>query len=154
MITKRQYIEYLISTPVNYTCSHLADHLEGVSHDTITDYLQREKLTARRLWELVQPLVKDSEAAYLLVDDSVQNKQYSRKIELVRKQYSGAVHGLVRGIGIINLVHSDGEDFYPIDVDTTLSVDQMMTIYRKRGNVEPISRSSRMHRWKNPRPKL
>jgi len=115
MITKRQYIEYLISTPVNYTCSHLAEHLEGVSHDTITDYLQREKLTARGLWELVEPLLKDSEAGYLIVDDSVQNKQYSRKIELVKKQYSGAVHGLVRGIGVINLVHSDGEDFYPID---------------------------------------
>ena len=115
MITKRQYIEYLISTPVNYTCSHLAEHLDGVSHDAITDYLQREKLTARSLWDLVQPLVQDSEAAYLLVDDSVQNKQYSRKIELVKKQYSGAAHGLVRGIGVINLVHSDGTDFYPID---------------------------------------
>jgi len=115
MITKREYIEYLISTPVNYTCSHLAAHLEGVSHDVITDYLQREKLTARGLWELVEPLVKDSEAAYLIVDDSVQNKQYSHKIELVKKQYSGAAHGLVRGIGVVNLVHSDGEDFYPID---------------------------------------
>lgn len=115
MITKRQYIEYLISTPVNYTCTHLADHLEGVSHDAITDYLQREKLTARGLWELVQPLVKDREEAYLIVDDSVQSKQYSRKIELVKKQYSGAVHGLVRGIGVVNLVHSDGEQFYPID---------------------------------------
>lgn len=115
MITKRQYIEYLISTPVNYTCSNLAEHLEGVSHDAIGDYLQREKLTARGLWELVQPLLKDDENAYLIVDDSVQNKQYSRKIELVKKQYSGAVHGLVRGIGVVNLVHSDGEDFYPID---------------------------------------
>lgn len=100
---------------MNYTCSHLAEHLEGVSHDAITDYLQREKLTARGLWEWGQCLLKDSEAAYLLVDDSVQNKQYSRKIELVKKQYSGAEHGLVRGIGVINLVHSDGEDFYPID---------------------------------------
>jgi SRSO17 transposase len=115
MITKRQYIEFLISTPVNYTCSHLAEHLEGVSHDAITDYLQREKLTARGLWDLVQPLLKDSEAAYLLVDDSVQNKQYSHKMELVKKQYSGATHGLVRGIGVVNLVHSDGADFYPID---------------------------------------
>ena len=42
MITKRQYIEYLISTAVNYTCSHLAEHLEGVSHDAVTDYLQQE----------------------------------------------------------------------------------------------------------------
>ena len=49
------------------------------------------------------------------VDDSVQNKQYSERIELVKRQYSGAEHGLVRGIGVVNLVHSDGEVFYPID---------------------------------------
>lgn len=114
-MTKRQYIEYLISTPVNYTCTNLAAHLEGVSHDAISDYLQRDKLTARGLWELVAPLLSDSAAAYLIVDDSVQNKQYSHKIELVKRQYSGAEHGLVRGIGVINLVHSDGQDFYPID---------------------------------------
>ena len=115
MITKRQYIEYLISTPINYTCTNLADHLEGLSHDAVSDYLQREQLTARGLWELVQPLLKDGPQSYLIVDDSVQNKQYSHKIELVKKQYSGAVHGLVRGIGVVNLVHSDGEEFYPID---------------------------------------
>jgi len=44
-------------------------------------------------------------------------KRYSQFIELVKLQYSGAEHGLVRGIGIVNLVHSAGEqqDFYPID---------------------------------------
>jgi SRSO17 transposase len=115
MMSKRQYIEYLISTASNYTCSNLAEHLEGMSHDAVSDYLQRDKLTARHLWDLVAPLLKDSESAYLIVDDSVQNKQYSRKIELVKKQYSGAEHGLVRGIGVVNLVHSDGTDFYPID---------------------------------------
>lgn len=115
MITKRQYIEYLISTPSNYTCSNLAKHLEGISHDAVSDYLRRDKLTARHLWDLVAPLLHDSEAAYLIVDDSVQNKQYSQKIELVKKQYSGAEQGLVRGIGVVNLLHSDGSDFYPID---------------------------------------
>jgi len=115
MITKRQYIEYLISTSVNYTCTNLADHLEGQSHDVVSDYLQRETLTARSLWERVQALLNDTPQSYLIVDDSVQNKQYSRKIELVKKQYSGAVHGLVRGIGVVNLVHSDSTDFYPID---------------------------------------
>jgi hypothetical protein len=36
---------------------------------------------------------------------------------LVKLQYSGAEHGLVRGIGIVNLVHSAGaeKDFYPMD---------------------------------------
>ena len=115
MINRRQYIEYLISTSGNYTCSNLATHLDGVSHDAVTDYLREDRLTAHSLWERVEPLLKDSEDAYLLVDDSVQNKQYSQRIELVKRQYSGAEHGLVRGIGVVNLVHSDGEVFYPID---------------------------------------
>src|SRR5436853_11922 len=47
MLTKEQYIEFLISTPVNYTCTHLADHLSGISHDSITDLLHSQRLTAQ-----------------------------------------------------------------------------------------------------------
>ena len=117
MITKCQYVEYLISTVANFTGTHLAEHLDGVSHDTVTDYLQSQHLTARHLWELVGGLINDGEHAFLIADDSVHDKRYSRFIELVRKQYSGAEHGLVRGIGVVNLVHSSGAagDFYPID---------------------------------------
>jgi hypothetical protein len=117
MITKLQYVEFLISTIANYTGTHLAEHLDQVSHDTITDFLQSERLTARHLWELVAGLIADSSQAFLIADDSVQDKRYSRFIELVRQQYSGVEHGLVRGIGIVNLVHSSGQsgEFYPID---------------------------------------
>ena len=111
-----QYIEYLISTPLNYTCSNLADHLDHTSHDVVTDYLQRERLTAHHLWEVAQHLIDDSEESYLIIDDSVQNKQYSKAIELVKRQYSGATGGLVRGIGVVNLVHTNGKgDFCPAD---------------------------------------
>lgn len=117
MISKQQYVEYLISTVGNFSSTNLADHLDEVSHDTITDYLRRERHTSRTLWELVDELIADSPKAFLIVDDSVQDKRYSRFIELVKLQYSGAEHGLVRGIGIVNLVHSAGtkQDFYPID---------------------------------------
>ena len=110
-------MEYLICTVSNFTGTNLAEHLDEVSHDTITDYLQTERLTARMLWELVEGLIDDSPEAFLIVDDSVQDKRYSRFIELVKLQYSGAEHGLVRGIGIVNLVHSGGseKDFFPID---------------------------------------
>lgn len=76
-----------------------------------------ERHTARGLWELVEGLLQDRPEAFLLVDDSVQNKRYSQFIELVKLQYSGGEHGLVRGIGIVNLVHSAGDqkDFYPMD---------------------------------------
>lgn len=117
MITKQQYVEYLISTFGNYTGSHLAEHLDGVSHDVITDYLRSERLTSRHLWELVAPLISDGPDAFLILDDSVQDKRYSRFIELVKRQYSGAEHGTVRGIGVVNLVHSSGAagDFWPLD---------------------------------------
>ncbi len=115
MVTKKQYIEYLLHTPINYTGSNLANHLEQVSHDAVSDYLNREKATARQVWELAKEVIKDDEKSYLIVDDSVQDKRYSRKIELVKNQYSGAEHGLVNGIGIVNLVHSDGTTFAPID---------------------------------------
>ena len=117
MITKQQYVEYLICTIGNFTGTNLAEHLDNVSHDTITDYLQAERLTAHGLWELAGGLIEDSPEAFMIVDDSVQDKRYSRFIELVKMQYSGAEHGLVRGIGVVNLVHSAGaeKDFYPID---------------------------------------
>src|SRR6476660_9927049 len=98
MMRKQQYIEYLLNTPVNYTCSNLAQHLEGVSHNAVSDFLQRGRTTAQRVWELVEPLLNNGETAYLIVDDSVQNKQYSQHIGLVQRQYSGAEHGLVRGM--------------------------------------------------------
>ena len=117
MITKKQYIEYLLSTPINYTCSNLSEHLEKVSHDVVSDFLQNSKFTPKDVWELVKNRIDDSAEAFLLVDDSVQNKEYSHSIETVKRQYSGNEHGLVKGIGLVNLVHTNGQtgDFYPIN---------------------------------------
>ena len=117
MITKKQYIEYLLTTPINYTCSNLSEHLEKVSHDVVTDFLQNSKFTPKDLWSLVKERIDDSEEAFLLVDDSVQNKEYSHSIETVKLQYSGNEHGLVKGIGLVNLVHTNGfeGDFYPVN---------------------------------------
>jgi hypothetical protein len=119
-VTKQQYIQYLIATNTNYTCTNLSDHLDssfGTSHDAISDYLLREKLTPRGLWELVAPLIVNAPSGYLIVDDGVQNKQYSKSIELVKLQYSGAEGGLVRGIAVVNLLHSSGldGDYFPVD---------------------------------------
>lgn len=82
MVTKRKYIEYLISTPSNYTCSNLAGHLDGVSHDAVSHILHRDKLIARQLWELASQLIKVSANSFLIVDDSVQDKRYSKNNEL------------------------------------------------------------------------
>ena len=115
MVTKKQSIEYLLHTPINYTATNLANHIVGVSHDAISDYLAREKATARQIWDMAKAVIKDAEDSYLIVDDRVQDKRYSRKIALVKNHYSGAEQGLVNGIGIVNFVHSNGKDYAPID---------------------------------------
>lgn len=117
MITKQKYVEYLLSTPTNYTCTNLAEHLEGVSPDGVSDFLSRERLTPRHLWELVRGRINDSGEAFLIADDSIQAKRYSRFIERVKRQYSGNEPGLVKGIGVVNLAHGSGAagDFWPID---------------------------------------
>jgi hypothetical protein len=69
----------------------LADHLEGeqaVSHDAVSDFLRREKITPRRLWDVVAPLLHDSPDNYLIIDDSIQDKRCSKKIGLVKRQLS------------------------------------------------------------------
>jgi SRSO17 transposase len=105
----------VISTPTNFTGTNLAEPMDETSHDAINDDLRREKYTARSVWDLAEPLINDSPESYLIVDDSVQDKHHSNVIEMVKRQYSGNVHGLVKGIGIVNLVHTDKTDYYPID---------------------------------------
>lgn len=88
--TKLDYCQYLLSSPINYTVTNLANHLDGISHDRINRYLQGEKLTPHLLWDNVKLLVQPSATAYLLFDDTVLDKRHSASIELTRRQYSAA----------------------------------------------------------------
>lgn len=116
-MNKKYYIEYLLHTPFNYTCTNLADHSEKLSHDRVNRFLCNEKFTPSALWDLVQDHLSDHADSVIIADDSVQDKRYSKFIDLVKKQYSGNEHGTVRGINLVNFVHSSGNDgdFFPID---------------------------------------
>lgn len=62
--SKLDYCQYLLSSPVNYTVTNLAEHLDGISHDRINRYLRGEKLSPRLLWENVKGSVQTSESTY------------------------------------------------------------------------------------------
>ena len=109
MLTQTTYIEYLLSTPKHHTCTHLAAHLPEVRYDQVNRFLRTSKLPINSLRELAEPLLHDSPEAFLLVDDSVQDKRYSHFIDLTKRQYSGNAHGMATGIGLVNLVHGSGE---------------------------------------------
>jgi len=103
--TKLNYCQYLLSSQINYTITNLAEHLEQISHDAINYYLKREKLTPRLLWENVKDIIEEDANGYIIFDDSVLDKRYSQEIEMVRRQYSGNEHGVVKGIGVVSCVY-------------------------------------------------
>jgi hypothetical protein len=57
----------------------------------------------------------DRTIGYLVVDDTVLDKPYASQIPFVKKQYSGKHHRVVKGIGLVNLLWSEGTKFIPID---------------------------------------
>lgn len=115
--TKLDYCQYLLSSQINYTMTNLAEHLESISHDKINYYLKNEKLTPRILWENVKDLIVTDENAYIIFDDSVLDKRYSEEIEIVRRQYSGNEHGILKGIGLVSCIYVNPkfQTFWVID---------------------------------------
>lgn len=111
------YCQYLLSTQVNYTCTHFAEHVDGLSHDSVHRFLRDEKLTPRLLWEQAQPLIVQSSYAYIIFDDTVLDKRHSRAIEMARRQYSGNAHGIIKGIGVVNCLYLDpiNQQFWLLD---------------------------------------
>jgi DDE family transposase len=115
--TKLDYCQYLLSSQVNYTLTNLAEHLKSFSHDTINRYLKGEKLSPRLLFEQTRSLLEIDPEAYLIFDDTVLEKSFGPKIEVVRKQWSGNKKGVIRGVGVVSCVYVNPktEHFWLVD---------------------------------------
>jgi len=116
-ISRLDYCQYLLVSQINYTLTNFADHSERFSHDTLNRYLKGEKLSPKLTWENVRNQVVQSPKGFVVFDDTVADKNFSHKIELVRRQYSGNAHGVIKGIGIVTCVYvnPDLEQFWIID---------------------------------------
>lgn len=87
---------------------------DDIAHDAVTRWLNRGGFTPSDLWRQVKSMV-DVGSGYLVADDSILDKRFSKKNELAKVQYSGREHGLVNGICLVNLLWTDGEAYVPID---------------------------------------
>ena len=103
--TRLDYCQYLLSTPINYTLTHFADHCDRFSHDQINRYLANDRLTPRSVWEHAKPHLEQTPDRYVIFDDTVLDKRYAKEIALARKQYSGNAGGIINGIGIVTCVY-------------------------------------------------
>nr|WP_200892933.1 hypothetical protein [Rickettsia conorii] len=69
------------------------------------------------LWEHIKNDVVFAPNGYTIFDDTVLNKRNTKKIVIVRSQYSGATGGIEKKIGVVSLVYynPDINRFWVID---------------------------------------
>lgn len=108
------YTNFLIANQNRYSGVELSRNAPTLSHDHITRWLSHGKYTPRDLWKHVQPLVLQ-ESGYLVGDDSLLSKKFSRENKLAKFQYSGNAHGVQNGICLVNLLWTNGEAYIPVD---------------------------------------
>jgi hypothetical protein len=116
-LSHEDYCQYLLSAQGNYTLTYYAEHVAGVSHDKVNRFLRDVYLPPRTLWAQVKGQIVPGEQGFVVFDDTVLDKRYGQEIDPVRSQYSGNVHGIVRGIGIVTCIYVNPEtdQFWAID---------------------------------------
>ena len=116
-LSRKQYCEFLASTQINWTQTYFADHTEEFAHDAVQRYLQGDRVTPGQVWTQVRPHLNLSPNGFILFDDSVMDKNHSRTMGLVRKQWSGNEKRAIRGIGVVTCVYvnPDTQEFWIID---------------------------------------
>ena len=106
-----------ISTSYHYTLTNFAEHTEKFSHDAVNRFLAGDQIRPHLVWENVKGQVVQTPQGFLIFDDTVVDKEFSYNIELVRHQYSGNEHEVIKGIGVVTCVYVNPEldQFWIID---------------------------------------
>jgi hypothetical protein len=116
--SRELYISFLEITSSRYSAlslSEVAPESMSLSHDSVTRWLANAKVQPKDLWEVAEKEI-EGKSGILAFDDVVIDKSRSSKMELVNWQYSGAEHGVVKGIGVVNaLWQTSKDDYTPVD---------------------------------------
>ena len=91
------YVSYLQATSVRFSALALSEvSPTEISHDSVSRWLKEKNFSSKRQWKKVKRLI--SGPGLLVFDDTVVNKNTSKKIESTSIQYSGTTHSKVNGI--------------------------------------------------------
>ena len=116
MCSKDLYCTFLKVTSQRYSALSLSEVAPyEISHDSISRWIESAHCRPKDIWNEARSHVLGSDGI-IVADETVLNKSRSQKIELVRWQYSGDEHDIIRGIGMLNFLWVDqGNNVCPMD---------------------------------------
>jgi len=117
-VTPAAFIDFLIASPTQATATEAARTqpaaADPAAHDAYTRLLHRLEPDSEALWAEVAPEVRRT-TGVLVLDDTVLDKPYARKMDLVHYAWSGKHHRVVKGIDLLTLLWTDGDRHLPCD---------------------------------------
>lgn len=116
LCSRELYCTFLQVTAQRYSAFSLSEvSPDALSHDAVSRWLANTKCQPKDIWETAKQDVLETQGI-IIGDETVLDKSRSKKVELVRWQYSGDEHDVIRGIGMLNMLWKriDGEVF-PMD---------------------------------------
>ena len=116
--SRELYSSFLEITSMRFSAvslSEVAPENMSLSHDSISRWLASAKVQPKDLWEVASKEI-EGRSGILAFDDVVIDKSRSNKMELVNWQYSGAEHGVVKGIGVVNALWQTSKEDSPLRV--------------------------------------
>jgi hypothetical protein len=117
----------------------MAEHT-NLSHDKITRYLASNPMSERHFYEQVHLDTDLPSGGYLIFDDTVIDKSHSHQIEMVRRQYSGNAGGVIKGIGVVNMLYYVpkqerwyllGYRIFDPDIDNKSKIDHVIDLLQE-----------------------
>ena len=99
------YMGYLMSEPKAITCTRLSE-IMNISHDSVNRFLLREAYEPRDLYNEAAKLL-NIDGGTVSVADTVLDKPYSQKMDLLGYFWSGKHHQAVKGLNLITLYYTD-----------------------------------------------
>ena len=133
------YCQFLLASFHNFTQTYLvSEHTDRWSHDQLNRLLREERISAGDLWRSVKNDIDFHPDGYLLFDDTVVSKPYAKKIESVRRQWSGSEKRVIEGIGIVTCVYVNPKTqaywiidyrIYDVDRDGKTKLEHLLEMF-------------------------
>ena len=112
------YINFLIASQKAYSCCEAERVHPGSerspAHDAINRLLHRHEPSSKELWQEAEPYIELNHGV-LVLDDTMVDKLYAQRMDLVSRQWSGKHKRVVKGINLTTLLWSDGDKHIPCD---------------------------------------
>jgi hypothetical protein len=138
------YTDYLIVNPGGLTTatglSAMVDN--AVSHDKVTRLLNSGKINSATLWETVKPMCHEisSSDAVLVIDDSVEEKIYTDRNDLMCWHFDHTFGRSVKGVNFLTALYHSKEMSLPVGVEF---VHKTHPVINKKGKIVYRSKKSK-----------